>query len=190
MARAGAGTFGPSRGPFPCPSSLSLLPNHPGRAYCLPMLALSSPTCTGDTVTKGGMPMRRRNRTAYRPPHVVSPPLYQPRIEIVRPRIRPRINLRVIEDRRTFHPEQKFRPAATLSRRDQRRLVEKARDVSKQGPSFFEPRTLGFAVPEKVARCVRRNQRREVILALNLGGKGARAPRRRRDQYSEISCKR
>lgn len=95
----------------------------------------------------------------------------------------------MIEDRRTYYPDKIVRPAVTMSRRDQRRLVEKARDVNREGPSRFDALRLGFAVPEKVAICVRRNQRREVILALNKGGKGAKSPRRR-TEYSEISCRR
>ena len=152
------------------------------------MLALSSPTCTGDTKSGGKMARRRRSTSLNVPPRQVV--TYHPRVSVVRPRVRPRIDLRVIEDRRTYHPEKVMRPVATFSRRDQRRIVEKARDVRKYAdPRFIAPLNLGFAVPEKVAVCVRRNQRREVIFANRKAGAGSRSTRRRNEQ-SEISCKR
>lgn len=108
---------------------------------------------------------------SYRPP---SPP----RFEVVRPRVYPVLNLRVIEDRRTFHPLRELRPALTFSRRDQRRIVEKAKAVPAPYRDPFPSLKLGFAVPKKVALCVRRKQRREAIFAFNKQGKGAKAPRR------------
>lgn len=103
--------------------------------------------------------------------------------------------LSVIEDRRTFHPLREARPVATLSRRDQRRLVErpinrpvrdKDRPLSYVDP--FPALRLGFAVPEKVVRCVRRKQRREVLFAVRKTGAGSRARYRRRDEWSDVSC--
>lgn len=86
--------------------------------------------------------------------------------------------VRAIEDRRRFHPLGLRRPAGSMLRSD-RRLVEQA-----------PPRKRGFsfAVPNRVAVCVRRKTRREVIFAKRLNGKGAGARHRRRSYYSDIGC--
>lgn len=47
---------------------------------------------------------------------------------------------------------------------------------------------LGFALPERVMRCVQRKERREVLFAKRKTGKGARSPKRR-NYWSAISCK-
>lgn len=112
-------------------------------------------------------------------PSVAFPAFYRP----------PPVRLTVLEDRRSFHPAGLLRPAGVVSRRDARRIVEraapKARPLSYRDP--FPSLRLGFAVPEKVVRCVRRKQRREVVFALGKTGKGAKA-RRRRDAFSDIGC--
>lgn len=111
--------------------------------------------------------------------------LLPPRVQVVRPRVRP--VLRVIEDRRTFHPLREMRPVLTFSRRDQRRIVEKAKSVPRPYRDPFPSLRLGFAVPHKVAICVRRKQRREALFAFNRQGPGARA-RRRRTETSKLHC--
>lgn len=108
----------------------------------------------------------------------------QPTIDIVRPRLSP---LPLIEDRRLFHPLGDSRPLATFSRRDQRRIVDKSVAVANQYSDPFPSLKLGFAVPEKVAKCVRRKQRREALFAYARTGKGARS-RRKRDFWSNIRC--
>lgn len=103
--------------------------------------------------------------------------------------LRPKVTLTLIEDRRRFHPLGKAAPAAVISRRDQRRIVEKVKDVSRYaGPLAMPVARLGFAVPSKVAVCVRRKQRREAIFAFGRAGKGAAAKRRRRSEFTNISC--
>lgn len=106
--------------------------------------------------------------------------------------IRPRVSLQIIEDRRRFHPLGKLAPAATYSRRDQRRIVEKVRAVTKQAvrtrAPVFPASDFGFAVPDKVAVCVRRKQRREALFAKRKTGRGARAQTRRRGPFTEIHC--
>lgn len=126
--------------------------------------------------------MARRRSSS---PGVVNRPIYRapvrlPQISIVRPRVTPKLTLRVIEDRRTFHPLRDARPVLTFSRRDQRRIVEKSRSVARasRDPNPFPALRLGFAVPEKVAVCVRRKQRRESLFAFKRTGKGSRSRRR------------
>jgi len=108
-----------------------------------------------------------------------------PAFDLMLPR---RSFLQTIEDLRTWHPAP-VRPVGVFSRRDQRRIIEKPvkSAVPFKSPDAFPSLRLGFAVPAKVARCVRRKQRREVILAKGLGAKGARA-RRRRNVYSNMEC--
>lgn len=105
--------------------------------------------------------------------------------------VRPQVSLQLIEDRRRFHPAGKYAPAGVMSRRDQRRIVEKTLSVVREGGRLAMPvGRFGFAVPDKVAVCVRRKQRREAIFALGRTGAGAAAKRRRRSEFTEISCRR
>lgn len=99
----------------------------------------------------------------------------------VRPVPRPVSFLSQVEDRRRFDPSGFFRRAQALSVlassvRLKRRVPFNRRDVFK------------FAIPDHVAVCVRRKQRREVLHALKKTGAGARAERRRRNYLSEVSC--
>lgn len=94
-------------------------------------------------------------------------------------RLRP---LPVIEDRRFFHPLQDVKPAATFSRRDQSRVV-----LSKPNRPFKFPDVLKFRVPKRVALCVRRKERKEVLHALGRLRSG-RGGRKRRNYWSNVSC--
>lgn len=102
---------------------------------------------------------------------------------VLRPAVRQRTFLQEVEDRRVWHPLRERAPAGVFSRREERRLVERDRRSSDPFPSL----RLGFAVPEKVAVCVRRKTRREVIHALNKAGGGV-SRKRRRNEYSDIRC--
>lgn len=91
-----------------------------------------------------------------------------------------------VEDRRLWHPEpdlvqglSKLAPTVVAK-------PAKARPGGRTGPS---PDVFKFAVPEKVAVCVRRKQRREVIFAKGRAGKGAKARYRRRNDRSNVSCR-
>ena len=46
---------------------------------------------------------------------------------------------------------------------------------------------IGFAIPEKVMRCVRRKQRKEVLHAKGIAGSRV-SRRRRRDGWSNVDC--
>lgn len=92
-------------------------------------------------------------------------------------------------DLRTWLPD----PVAAVfqSNRSATRLQESQPNVNKRssgGRSRGGVPKLHFAVPERVGVCVRRKQRREVLLALRLGKKGSRG-RRRRNPWSGVSCK-
>lgn len=129
----------------------------------------------------------KRFETPSRP--VLSVP---PLIRVYPPR-RVLIDLRPFEDRRQYHPLRKLREAGVLTRREARSIIERDRRSweKRNRPSDFMPSfRLGFRIPDKVVRCVKRQRRKEVLFALRKTGKGSAAPRRRRDEYSEISCKR
>lgn len=114
---------------------------------------------------------------------VVRKPLY--RMVVKRVSI-PRVEtpLQQIEDRRRYHPLRALAPAQTFSSKSQRKLVEKPRSTREAFPSL----RLGFAVPDKVAACVRRKSRREVLFAIKGTGPGSRQKRRRRNELSNIQC--
>lgn len=82
-------------------------------------------------------------------------------------------------DRRRYHPN-KFLQTPAAIRRDAVRLVQ---------PLWSEPRSVSFAVPKKVALCVRRKVRKEVMFAKGHGGmKVSRQKPRKNNYWSRISC--
>lgn len=104
---------------------------------------------------------------------------------VVRP-VRVRTALQLIEDRRVFHPEGAFRPPLSISIPRKSRLVVRKAHFAKSRISTM-PSTLGFRVPKRVALCVRRKERREVIHAKRLTRRGA-GSKKRRNYWSAISC--
>lgn len=117
-------------------------------------------------------------------------------------------DLSPFEDRRFWDPLGDFRPARTLNRRSAATIVEmpaalfseaqraghlggsSSSHPSRRGPSTFSSRSVfRFRVPEKVAICVRRKRRKEVLFAKRRTGKGSRSPKHR-NYYSEVSCSR
>lgn len=97
----------------------------------------------------------------------------------------PTLETDVFEDRREWHPEGVNRPALGAPR-------AATRPVAKQRPAFSVPSQtkgiIAFAEPNRVAVCVRRKVRKQVMHALNkAGGKGHRRPRR--NAQSSISCR-
>lgn len=94
-------------------------------------------------------------------------------------------NLRLVEDRRRFHPEGRRRPARAFNRWAPRIITP---GWAALGGAAVTAK-LAFAEPSSVAICVRRKQRREVLLARGHGGKkGQRRPKR--NWYSNIRCRR
>lgn len=107
--------------------------------------------------------------------------------------------LRQVEDRRRFHPEGFYAPAATIGPRWSRSLVVSSlqkRPVQSSTRSSMRswlpgalPSRLRFKSPERVAVCVRRSIRREVLHAFKKTGRGGqRKPRF--SWHSQISCRR
>lgn len=106
----------------------------------------------------------------------------------------PKLNLTAVEDRRTFHPLKKNRPAATL---DGKQHTLKIHHETRGPKQVIRPRvhssnrlsnTVGFNAPKSVLICIRRKQRKEVLFAKRLTTKGAGAKRHRRNEYSNIRC--
>lgn len=93
--------------------------------------------------------------------------------------------VRAVDDRRFYDPAGPLRPAYSLGR-DARRLIAKSSPVGRTRNDTLSAR-VGFAVPDRVAVCVRRQQRKEVIHALGKSGSGG-SRRRRRNAWSNIDC--
>lgn len=107
-----------------------------------------------------------------------------------------------VEDRRTFHPDQRNRPAKTISGRTAPITVGNRPRKKPETPGArlarlrFGPKVhsqtkghLTFAVPSETIVCLRRKRRKEVIFAKNKAGKGSRKPNRTRSWLSKISCR-
>lgn len=93
--------------------------------------------------------------------------------------------LTLLEDRRLFHPEPDLtRPALSFDGRHQR--LEVPREVRELSNRVGPIHQVGFAGARRVAVCVRRQRRREVLHALKKMGRGG--GRRRRNQWSDIKC--
>lgn len=134
---------------------------------------------------------RRRNRVAKRGSTPNTSNAFRalpsrPLFSVRRP-----VNLSLYEDRRVFHPERAYRPALSFSRKSS--AVVKLRQptsVAKKRVVPFRwklPDVLAFTNPVKVLLCVRRKERREVILAKNLHRKGAGGSKHR-NWWSDIKC--
>lgn len=119
---------------------------------------------------------KRRGRNGYQNENISN--ISNRRLFDVLSLIRPLRDLQLIEDRRQFHPEGVLRPARTLYERSaSRNVVAPAKK--------FSP-AISFAVPAKVALCVRRKQRREVLFATGKGG--GRHKRPRKNLFSNVRC--
>lgn len=95
-----------------------------------------------------------------------------------------------IEDRRTYHPDGPSRPARSLDRPTHTLVLPvhpKNVNKSRAGLSAL-PKTVQFQAPKKVLVCIRRNQRKQVLHALKLTGKGSKARRHRKTEYTSIRC--
>lgn len=92
--------------------------------------------------------------------------------------IEPRASLP--DDLRSWVPEPRLRRPQTFSGN-----TPVTKTSRKATPFGY---TDHFAAPGAVVMCVRRKQRREVIHALKLSGKGSRARYRRRNSWSGVHC--
>lgn len=93
---------------------------------------------------------------------------------------------RAVEDRRTYHPLEFFRPARTWSGGDAPPVTPKLTPRNKPRP--FLAHGLKFSAPADVLVCVRRQQRKEVLHALRKTGRGKGGGRKRRNWWSRIGC--
>lgn len=109
----------------------------------------------------------------------------------------PSVILQSYEDRRTFHPEPYTRVAFALPRSAAQLVAGPHRNVNEAkpyspttSPSGFStgvPSSVSFKVPNRVAVCVRRHRRKEVLFALKRTGKGSRSAKRF-SKFSSIGC--
>lgn len=110
-------------------------------------------------------------------------------------------SLREFEDRRDWHPQGVTRPARSFST-PRHRLIEFSEPTRWQSKGGFllpqnypvvsktpPGQSVGFARPNRVLICVRRQQRREVLHALDrTQGRGA-SSRNNWSEYSSVRCK-
>lgn len=122
---------------------------------------------------------RRRQRSDSDRPSAVS---QRPLATLLRPSPAPPAPLRLIEDRRTYHPLGPDRPARQVSGHPSKPLQVKP------SKKFRLPPQLGFSDPTRVVVCVRRKTRKEVLFALKKMGAGKRRRRPRRNWLSNIEC--
>lgn len=90
-------------------------------------------------------------------------------------------------DRRTWHPLGRSRPL-TIAVDPPGGDRDAARRVARRAPWSFTRSHDVFADPMKVSVCVRRETRKRVMHALGKAGGRVRPPKR--NEFSEISCRR
>jgi len=99
------------------------------------------------------------------------------------------VDLRIFEDRRTFHPAPAQRPALSFSSRSYGlKLYTNANKTGvKPGSSISLKNGLSYAfkAPSGVLICVRRKMRRQVLLAKGRGGSNRKG---RKTAYSDVRC--
>lgn len=132
---------------------------------------------------------RKRQRQAERETHIQN--IASQRLSRPRP-IDPhdlltRHQLIEVEDRRRFHPLDFFQPARTFSGWPAPINVNNTKKAAAR--PFFKLATPGlkFTQPRQVALCVRRKERREVIIATKKTRAGRGTPKRK-NWFSKIGC--
>lgn len=126
---------------------------------------------------RGQSSRRTAIATSYRyaAPRVVRFSLIRPRRALLAPVVRRSPDLR------TFHPERVFRPLAAPR--------SAARVVVRRNAPFRFPDVFRFAEPRRLALCVRREERRQVLHALGRVRSG-RGRAKHRNALSNVSCRR
>lgn len=115
-------------------------------------------------------------------------PAYRPIVTHTAPKA-----LTPIEDRRTYHPQGKARPARSLNKSQHRLAIATSkpahvRSAKRSVGQARLPHAVQFEAPKQVLVCIRRKARKEVLFALRKTGKGARAKRHRQSYYSNVRC--
>lgn len=120
----------------------------------------------------------------FRLPSVIRSPL-----SVVTPTV-----LQEIEDRRTYHPLGRSRPArfstggpshVTVKDRPRNGRFRYSDPFGSSGTKAF----VAFTRPSAVAICVRRKTRKEVLFAKRKAGRGGSQRRHRRNWFSKVSCR-
>lgn len=121
--------------------------------------------------------MARRRSSGFVNSDIVPGYAFTPRV---------RTALQLLEDRRLFHPDGQFRTARSFYTKP-RLVISPAKQPKRNGAHFRIPHQVGFDVPHRVAICIRRKERREVIHAKRLTRKGSGGSKRR-SFWSNIKC--
>lgn len=102
-------------------------------------------------------------------------------------------HLKEWEDRRTYHPEGRFRPAMAVPK-SARIMVDRpvTKKHTKLSDRLYKNALRGFGKiafrdPARVLLCIRRKERREVLHALNRTSPG-RGKKKRKNFWSAIRC--
>ncbi|AZL82999.1 hypothetical protein [Apis mellifera associated microvirus 43] len=97
------------------------------------------------------------------------------------------VDLRIFEDRRTYHPAPAERPALSFGGRPvQLKPAYNRNRVSRSGGSLLTSAlSYAFRAPPNVLICVRRKMRRQVLLAKGKGGANRRG---RKNSFSDVRC--
>ena len=132
---------------------------------------------------------RRRRVTSVNSNDLSLPFSLSPSRSIVEPFSSP---LTEVEDRRNWNPDGILSPARSISKPRHRLKVADRKynnDVFSNLRNVSQTKgVITFQAPQKVAICIRRKIRKEVLFATNKGGKvGQRRPKR--NSYSSISCR-
>lgn len=96
------------------------------------------------------------------------------------------IRVTPLEDRRNYFPDPLVRPAGYVGVRSVRSLNINA---IRRGRERLGRDVFSFNDPKRVLICARRQERKEVLHALGKTGRGGRKRNRRRNEYSDISCR-
>lgn len=95
----------------------------------------------------------------------------------------------LLEDRRTFHFDDPYRLPKGVFRGDTRLRIPRSaaakKAVGRSARLTYPSPNVVFARPDRVALCVKRKTRREVLLASGFGGRNRKG---RRTYSSQFSC--
>ena len=157
------------------------------------------PTVQGDTEAEMAKSRSKNNTTesslSRREVRVTSVNASRSRLDFApmyRPVLTPLYQPIFYEDRRTWHPDGQFKWPSASPRAAAQVVARNARATrsSVGGHYSFRPKqskaVLAFAAPHKVAVCVRRQVRKEVLFARGVGGGKVRKPRH--NAYSKFHC--
>lgn len=155
-----------------CPPTCQISANAPI------VLSLIS-TMLGDTMSRRS---RRRNQDNSTIPDAVTHPHTPLTDKLLGNPTEPASPLTEVEDRRTYHPLDVFRPAMEIGG------TQTTQRVVKKSPYSKLPFGLSFAKPDATIICIRRNQRKEVLHAMRKTGRGQSRKRPSKNWYSKIGC--